>query len=181
MSGRPTVRYTWRDYLAIPEDPGRRHEIVDGELHVTAAPRFRHQEVVTNIIRTLGPAVARKGLGVVVAGPLAVRLHDELVLEPDVVFVRRDRMDIVDPEGAIHGPPDLVVEVLSPATRDYDRGLKRKRHLENGVPEVWIVDADRKVLEVWRPGRDEPVLAGETFEWTPGEETVEVALADVLA
>ena len=48
-------------------------------------------------------------------------------------------------------PPDLVVEVLSPSNRSYDRNLKRRRYLELGVPELWIVDADERTIEVWRP------------------------------
>jgi Uma2 family endonuclease len=87
MSGRPTVRYTYRDYLAIPEDPSRRHEIVDGELHVSAAPRVRHQEVVTNLARLLGGLVRKRNLGTVLAGPVAVRLRDDLVVEPDLAEV----------------------------------------------------------------------------------------------
>jgi Uma2 family endonuclease len=182
MSRRPTVRYTYQDYLAIPEDPARRHEIVDGELHVSAAPRFRHQEVVTNLAEVLRGVVRRERTGAVVAGPVTMRLHDQLVLEPDVVFVRRDRLDIVDPGAGIHGPPDVVVEVLSPGTRDYDRGLKRKLYLENGVPEVWIVDADERTLEVWREGWEAPLSrrAPQEVEWQVSGRTFRLDLARIF-
>ena len=181
MSSRPTIRYTYQDYLAVPEDPAHRHEIVDGELHVSAAPRFRHQEVVGNLLELLRQRVRASRLGTVVPGPVTVRLHDELVVEPDVVFVLRGRMDIVDREGGIHGPPDLVVEVLSPSNRSYDRDLKRKRYLENGVPEVWIVDADDRTVEVWKAGRQEPLRSRDTLEWAVGDETLLLDLAEVFA
>jgi Uma2 family endonuclease len=91
-------------------------------------------------------------LGVTV-GPITVRLEEELVLEPDLVFVRQDRMSIVDPKGHIHGPPDLVVAILSPSRKHYDRTLKRKRYLDSGVGEVWIIDIDERMVEGWRRNR----------------------------
>ena len=180
MSGRPAVRYTYRDYLSIPEDPARRHEIVDGELHVSAAPRIRHQRVVGNLLDALRPLARTHGLGEVLPGPVTVHLQDELVLEPDVVFVRRDRMEIVDPEGGIHGAPDLVVEVLSPSNRAYDRELKRKRYLESGVPEVWIVDADERWVEVWTPGSNDPHRPAEVLEWHVGSEVFRIDVGEVF-
>lgn len=180
MSSRPTVRYTYRDYLTIPEDPARRHEIVDGELHVSAAPRVRHQQVVGNLLSLFGGLVREHRLGELLPGPVTVRLRDDLVLEPDIVCVRRDRMEIVDPEGGIHGPPDLVVEVLSPSNRAYDRELKRKRYLENGVPEVWIVDADERSVEVWKPGHGGPHRPREVLEWAVGDESLRVPVEELF-
>lgn len=187
MSRRSTIRYTYRDYLTIPEDPSRRHEIVDGELFVSAAPRFRHQEVVSNLVELLRPPVRREKMGSVVAGPVTVHLHDELVVEPDLVFIRRERVAHVSREGAVHGPPDLVVEVLSPSNREYDRGLKRKRYLENGVPEVWIVDAEAETVEVWRGGgeaserADETLGAEGTLVWAAAGRELELPVADFFA
>ena len=76
MSGRPQVRYTYRDYLSIPEDNSRRHEIVDGELFVTPAPRFRHQQVVADPIRLLRSLAIEHELGdVALRAPSRRRLH----------------------------------------------------------------------------------------------------------
>ena len=118
-------------------------------------------------------------LGVVV-GPITVRLQDDLVLEPDVVFVRKDRLEIVDPEGNIHGPPDLVVEVLSPSTKGYDRDLKRKRYLESGVEEVWIIDIDERTVEVWRPESEEPEQVRDVLRWHVAGRTFEIPLLEVF-
>ena len=181
MPTRSTIRYTYQDYLGIPEDTSRRYEIVDGELFVTPTPRFRHQEVVTSLAHILRGLSDEHGLGKVVVGPITVRLHDELVLEPDVAFVSTDRLDIVDPEGIIDGAPDLVVEVLSPSNRTYDRNLKRKRYLDNGVSEVWIVDADERTIEVWRPGADRAVITGESLSWKVGDRRLDIQLMKVFA
>lgn len=84
-------------------------------------PRVRHQRAVGKLYRALSSVVHRHDVGEVLPGLVTVRLHDELVLEPDLIFVRSDRLGIIDPEGSVDGPPDLVVEVLSPSNRAYDR------------------------------------------------------------
>ena len=180
MSTRSTVRYTYEDYEGIPEDLAHRHEIVDGELHVSAAPRFRHQQVVANLLRLLANLAVRHDLGEVTAGPVTVRLHDEGVVEPDIVFVSVDRLDIVDPEGAVHGPPDLVVEVLSPSNWALDRNVKRKQYMEYGVAELWIVDADERTVEVWWPGASTARAARDVLMWSVGERDFEIRLEDVF-
>lgn len=180
MPTRSSIRYTYQDYLGIPEDTSRRYEIVDGELFVTPSPRFRHQEVVTSLARTLGGLSDEHGLGKVVVGPITVRLHDELVLEPDVVFVSAERLHMVDPEGIIDGAPDLVIEVLSPSNHAYDRNLKRKHYLDNGVAEVWIVDADERTVEAWRPGAHRGVIAREALSWEIGGRRLDVSLTEVF-
>jgi len=174
------VRYTYQDLLSIPESHAR-HEIIDGELFVTPLARWNHQKVAANLIVMLASAVrAPEGdLGTVV-GPMTVRLHDDLVLEPDVVFVRAERMRIVDPEGHVHGPPDLVVEILSPSTQRYDWNVKRKRYLESGVPELWIVDVDDRAVDVLLPGGLEPRRVRDALRWRVGERSIDLPLTDVF-
>lgn len=180
MPDASTIRFTYQDYLAIPEDTSRRHEIVDGEFFVTPTPRFRHQQVVMNLSALLHTLARRYELGEVAMGPVTVHLHDEGVTEPDVIFVRADRLEVVDPEGAVHGPPDLVVEVLSPSNRDHDRGPKRKQYMASGVPELWILDADERSVEVWRPDLKAPDVVEDAVVWRVGEHRFEIPLEDVF-
>jgi len=118
-------------------------------------------------------------LGVTV-GPITVRLEEELVLEPDLVFVRQDRMSIVDPEGHRHGPPDLVVAILSPSRKHYDRTLKRKRYLDSGGGEVWIIDIDERMVEVWRPESQKPEQVREVLLWRVDDHAFEIPLLEVF-
>jgi Uma2 family endonuclease len=180
MPARPDIRYTFEDYLSIPEDRAHRYEIIDGELFVTPTPVLRHQQVVMNLSRILSSLALEHDLGEVYGGPVTVRLRDDRVMEPDVAFVRRDRLGILDAGKGILGAPDLVVEVLSPSNRDYDRTLKRKRYMSSGVAELWIVDADEDTLEVWRPGMRKPATPREMVTWQTGEQTFEIALADIF-
>ena len=170
MHRASTIRCTYTDLLSIPEDH-QRHEIVDGELFVTPTPRVIHQYVAANLTVLLRSFADPLGLGLT-AGPITVRLEEELVLEPDLVFVRQDRMSIVDPEGHVHGPPDLVVEILSPSRKNYDRTLKRKRYLDSGVGEVWIIDIDERLVEVWRPESKAPEQVREVLLWNASTTTL---------
>jgi Uma2 family endonuclease len=171
-------RYTYEDYLATPETSSERHEIIDGELFVTPAPRFRHQEVVASVVHVLTALAREHALGKVATAP-TVRLADDSVTEPDVVFIRAERLGIIE-EGRIHGVPDLVVEVLSPSNRNYDRTIKRERYMESEVPELWILDADAHSVETWRPGAAEPERPHDVLKWRVGDRTFDIALADIF-
>jgi Uma2 family endonuclease len=107
MERSSAVRYTYQDLLALPES-ATRHEILDGKLHVTAAPRVNHQRVALDLAAIMRTLAREHGLGEVV-GPVTVHVHDEMVFEPDLVFIRSDRSQIIDPDGDVHGAPDLVV------------------------------------------------------------------------
>ena len=180
MPAPAQIRYTYEDWLSIPEDSSRLYEIVDGELFVSPPPRLRHQQVAVSLTRILSTLAREHGLGEVLTSPVGVRLENDTVTEPDVLFVASDRLSIMDWEGCVMGAPDLVVEVLSPSNREYDRNLKRKRYLASGVGELWIVDSDENTIEVWRPGEEARTVSSGSIEWRVGEKTFEIPLADVF-
>lgn len=72
------------------------------------------------------------------------------------------------------------MEVLSPSTRGFDRDLKRRRYLDSGVAELWIVDADAETVDVWRPGEDAWTVSSGSIEWRVGEKTFEIPLAEIF-
>lgn len=97
-----------------------------------------------------------------------------------MLFIRADHLGIVDREGGVDGPPDMVAEVLSPPNRDYDRNLKRTHYLENGVSELWILDADGRTVEVWKPGASEAEQVRDVLEWRVAGHRFEVQLEEVF-
>jgi len=145
----PTTRVTWRDVLTMPED-GNRYEAIGGELYVTPVPKTRHQWVVSTLMHALLRLLVEPGHGRVFPAPIGVEFADtEEGVQPDIVCVATERMRIVQ-EDWIHGPPDLVIEILSPTTARRDRTVKRQLYERTGVPEYWIVDCDARQIEVWR-------------------------------
>ena len=142
-TGKPGVRYTYADYCAFPDDT--RYELIDGELYMAAAPTRGHQIVVIDLGFLMSNFVTGSNLGIVLIAPFDVILSDEVVVQPDILFVSADRLDIVTERGCF-GPPDLVVEILSPSTRERDRETKREVYARFGVKEYWLVDMDARTV-----------------------------------
>jgi Uma2 family endonuclease len=181
----PQRLYTYEDYLSWPE--GFRAEIYNGEVLSKAVPNPIHQEIIFEICGQLGNYLRKtRSIAKVYPAPFAVRLfphqdsRDTLVLEPDITVV-------LDPSRITNrgllGAPDMVIEVLSPSTGDYDQNAKKRAYQSAGVREYWIVDPDEKRVEVYLQDDEyqkcvyskEAVLSPTVF---PG---LEVALAEVFA
>ena len=143
MAVVPSLRFTYEDYLLLPED--RRYEILDGDLFMTPAPTPYHQRVSLNLTFVLLQHVREKSLGEVLEAPCDVVLSKTDILQPDILFVAADRISIIG-EKYISGPPDLIVEVLSPSTAERDTDLKTKIYARFGVKEMWIADPDAKTV-----------------------------------
>ena len=140
------LKLTYQDYVLLPDD-GKRYEILDGDLYVTPSPTARHQRVSRNLMLALTEHVTTNGLGEVFAAPLDTILADDAIAQPDILFVSNERRQIV--RDWVHGAPDLVVEILSPSTRDRDRILKRRLYARHGVRELWLVDPEARTVEVF--------------------------------
>jgi Uma2 family endonuclease len=138
---------TYEDLVNLPED-GKRYEILDGDLVVTASPLTRHQRVSRNLEFVLHGYVREHGLGEVFDAPIDVLLDRHTIVVPDLVFVSNARSAIVQRHGIV-GVPDLLVEILSPSTADRDRDTKAKLYARFGVDHYWIVDADKEELHVY--------------------------------
>lgn len=153
----PNQRKTTKDFLALPE--GTRAELIDGEILMSPSPRFRHQRVAFRLARMLAEYVESNGLGEVIPAPFDVHLPGGDIVEPDVVFVSAANRSML--RDWIHGTPDLVVEVHSPDSMERDRVTKRELYARNGVREYWMVDSDRRVIEVLTLQANAYALAGQ--------------------
>lgn len=142
---RARVRFNYNDYLLLPED--KRYEILDGDLLVVAAPSTEHQSLSLRLEVALFHHVKDKGLGQVLHAPCDVVLSEENVLQPDILFVSKERSGIIG-EMNIQGPPDLVIEILSTGSRNKDVDLKRKLYGRFGVLEYWMVDPEHSTVVV---------------------------------
>jgi Uma2 family endonuclease len=142
---RANVRFTYSDYLQLPED--KRYEILDGELCVVPAPNIGHQRVGLRLKLALFKYVEDHSLGEVFDAPCDVVLSEENVVHPDILFVSSRRHHIVGPAN-VGGAPDLAVEILSPSRRGADLEIKRKIYARFGVQEYWTVDPDAGTVEV---------------------------------
>lgn len=160
----PAMRpWTREQVLALPAD-GQRHELVDGELLVTPTPRVRHQEAVLYLHAMLSAFLQAHQLGRSFCLPADLELEPGQLTQPDL-FVLPTAPRFERWEDAPR--PLLVVEVLSAATARGDRGPKRRLYQRAGVPELWIVDLDARLIERWRPADARPELLDLSLAWQP--------------
>ena len=146
-------RLTYDDFLLFPED-GRRHEIIDGVHFVSPSPTTRHQVLVGRLYFAIESLLRqRPGVGRVFLSRLDVVLTRWDVVEPDLLFVADDQAEIVR-EKNVQGAPALVIEVLSPGTRNVDRQLKQRLFEREGVREYWLVDPEFDLVTVFDQNSD---------------------------
>ena len=158
MVVEPKLRYTYRDYLDLPET-AERCELIDGEYWIMPSPTGPHQGAILNIGSELWRFVRANKLGKVFIAPFDVILSPNDVFQPDVIFLSNERMRFRTGDN-IRGAPDLVVEVLSPSTAARDRGVKRDRYARFGVREYWMADLEARLIEVLVASDDGFATAG---------------------
>ena len=141
----PGARFNYGDYLLLPEC--RRHEIIDGVLSPVPSPGTAHQRISLKLSAALLKHVQERNLGSVLEAPCDVVLSYENVLQPDILFVRKERAGIIR-EMNVLGVPDLVVEILSNGSRGKDVRVKRRAYAGFCVPEYWIVDPEAASIEI---------------------------------
>ena len=162
-------RWTREAVLALPDD-GRRHELIGGEPVVTPAPARRHQMVVTRLCILIGHALmqAPGSAAQLLVSPADIQLGEEEILQPDLFVYAAPAApttgDWTDVTALL-----VAIEVLSPSTARYDRGLKRRRYQRARVPEYWIVDLDARLIERWRPDDTRPEVLTDRLRWASGD------------
>lgn len=123
-------------------------EILEGELFMSPTPTFYHQEVSLNLAILLKNFIKSNDLGRICTAPQDVRLSPTNLLQPDILFISKSnsKAEIL---GSVIGPPDLVVEVISPSSIRRDYHQKMKIYSKFGISEYWIVDPANRVVEVF--------------------------------
>ncbi|MBI5235280.1 MAG: Uma2 family endonuclease, partial [Deltaproteobacteria bacterium] len=145
LSGDYKKQYTYADYLAINDD--KRYEVMEGHIMMVPAPNTYHQRISWKISHSLGNFVLENGLGEVFDAPTDVVLSDDVVVQPDILFISKERAGIIE-EKAIMGAPDIVVEIISPSSSFNDSVRKREIYQRFGVKEYWLVFPEEKAIEV---------------------------------
>jgi Uma2 family endonuclease len=137
--------HTWDDFIALDEDDLR--ELIDGELVEVEVPKRIHEAIVAVLVFLLTQWARRRG-GLVFPSGYKLRISERRGVMPDVQLYRAGNEPLDDQEdGLVRGAPDLVVEVVSPSSRRYDRVVKLGYYAQLKVPEYWIVDPSTSTLE----------------------------------
>jgi Uma2 family endonuclease len=139
-------KLTWEDIKDFPESHTR-VELVDGELIMSPVPSRAHQRICSRLGSEIEPWVLRKQLGEFFTVALHVVLDQHVHYEPDLCFIRHDRLNRMR-ESYFDGSPDLIIEVISESNRSHDTVVKFRDYERFGVEEYWLVDPREKHVRI---------------------------------
>jgi Uma2 family endonuclease len=142
---RPITRH---GYVLIPEGAPRQ-ELIEGDLVIAPSPSSFHQDILLNLGTIFRDYLRANPIGKIFVAPLDTYLSDINVYQPDLLFIRKQNLAIVEEHG-VEGAPDLAIEILSKTTAKYDLGIKRSIYARTGVEELWIIDPTKRTLAVYR-------------------------------
>jgi Uma2 family endonuclease len=167
--------YRAKDYQQLPE--GAPVELLRGELIMSPSPRIPHQIVVALLTEVFLRAARQSG-GVAVCAPMDVIFSDDTILQPDVLYISKERRGIIG--DWISASPDVVVEVLSKGAERRDRVAKLDAYAQYLVPEYWIVDYQAQTIDflVLESGRYALISTADGRYQSPRLPEVQIDLAE---
>ena len=140
-----TKPLTYDDYRRLPDD-GNQYQLIGGQLIMSPSPTYSHQIISSNLFYALKQYVSEKKVGEILYAPFDVVLSMRDVVQPDLMFISAERADTIAENNVVEAP-DLVIEILSEATKTIDRTSKKILYEQNGVREYWIVDPIGQTIE----------------------------------
>ncbi len=147
---------TAEDFLGLPKEESKRHELVEGRLVPVCAAASRSAIVATNISTSMNSFIREHRLGICGGADWSFRLrtNPDTVRMPDVAFVRADRIPPGGvPSTAWDGAPDLAVEVLSPSNRFSEIMERVQDFFDAGTRLMWVIDPDKRNARIFAPDR----------------------------
>lgn len=139
--------YTYEDYVKTPDDI--RYELIEGDLIMTPSPGTRHQRIVGRLFAKIFTYVKEHNSGEGFISPFDVYLDNENVVQPDILFISKERINIIG-EKNVQGAPDLIIEILSEGNAYRDTIQKKKLYARFGVREYWIIAPEDEMVEVYQ-------------------------------
>ena len=141
-------------YETVRED--QKAEYINGEIILHSPVKYRHGIASDLLFSLIQSFVIKHRMGVV--------LHEKIMIsltrndyEPDICFFKKETSDEFKPDQMLFPAPDLIIEVTSPTTEKYDRGIKFSDYALHGVSEYWLVDPENEIIEQY-------FLKGEEYE-----------------
>jgi Uma2 family endonuclease len=129
---------TFEEFCEIVNED-RKADLIDGVIYMASPENTDANELFVWLMGLVDVYAEEKELGKVYGSRVAFRLGDHQGPEPDIAFVRKDRLHLVQ-RGHVRGAPDLAVEIVCPESIERDYEKKRQQYQDAGVPEYWIVD-----------------------------------------
>lgn len=144
-------KITWQEFrdMDFPENDPFIYELIHGEIVKKSAPKPLHQLISQRIEFQLATLLRETPLGQYFHAPVDVFLDDDNGVQPDICYLQKDRLFLLDLNDGILGAPDLIVEIVSPGSVKLDRVSKKDLYERFAVREYWLVDPNNKTVEIY--------------------------------
>jgi Uma2 family endonuclease len=145
----PLVKtYTLQEFWDLPEPSDHsKLELIKGVLYMTPPPDFSHNEAAADLALVLQNEIQRCDYhGKLYVPRTAIWVDDDTYLEPDLMYISDELKAQMKPQHWTRA--DIVVEIVSPSSMNYDRKTKSDTYHPMGVREMWLVDTEKKEVEV---------------------------------
>ncbi|MEK9165092.1 MAG: Uma2 family endonuclease [Chloroflexota bacterium] len=139
--------WTEEIYLALSDSTNRRFELSGGKLLILPMPTLDHQNILLEFASRVKAWLEQKDAGKIVVAPHPIRLWPGKYREPDVMIWLKANLGRLGKQES--GPPDLVLEILSPTTARIDSDLKSQEYAQAGISEYWMIDPKARRVSVF--------------------------------
>lgn len=151
---------TYADYARLTPPDNGNYELHNGKIIYMPSPLDIHQKISMNLSAALHFHVKNNQLGQVRTAPLDVKLTENDTVQPDILFIKKDRENIID--GIVKGAPDVIVEILSPSNDAKEMSYKKYIYEVSGVKEYWIINLKKQTLTQYE-NRENELFLRETY------------------
>jgi Uma2 family endonuclease len=137
--------------LELMPDDFNRYELMEGEIVVSPPSGLTHQRALGNLLTILNNFLAKNPIGEVFTAPgVTFDQHNSVI--PDITYLSHARLAEIVARDHIEGAPELMIEFVSPGSKNArrDRVLKRNVYGKQGVQEYWIIDPAKRTVEIYR-------------------------------
>jgi Uma2 family endonuclease len=133
---------TFEDFCVVVHEDDKA-DLLHGIIYMASPENLDSHKLFQWLYSLLVDFVELKGSGEIFGSRVAFRLSDANAPEPDIAFVRADRLHLAR-KNHFEGPPDLVMEIVSPERVERDYEVKRLLYEAKGIREYWIIDEEEK-------------------------------------
>lgn len=148
VAGPPQGQWTRADWESLPDD-GNSYEVIEGVLYMFTAPSYFHNWIIQRLYVSVGHPAQERGLAFCGLERVGVFMPGCEPVQPDFVLVLAQHASIIR-DRRIYGVPDLIAEVLSPGSTDFDEDVKLAAYAKAGVPEYVVIDPTERQLRLYR-------------------------------
>ncbi len=147
-----THQLKWESFEKLPDSDGLHRELIEGELQILPPPKLGHSKVASNAAEAIRPLREHFGGRIFLEAGYQLTEDRRNWIQPDVSFVRTERVRNTPDSGYLHGGPDLAIEVVSPSESAADLNRKVELLLKAGSLAVWVIYSGNAGSECCYPG-----------------------------